>query len=375
MRRLTPKRILTVGLTFAVALSTGFVVQYGDAVASRWGADMPVAGPTTRSINNGLEFTPASASIVSPRVLPQPASVEFQNVAISLDQIPVEETAPYIVQVPSRSDVAQAPEMVSGQLDDLVIETVASEPMMSLPEVETADSPVDAETATTSCEIKMEASEVELALVQLDVRAPCHAEQVLAIHHEGLVFNAKTDANGTLSVDVPALANDAYFIASFDGGQGAVAHTVVTNFEQFDRAVLQWHADAGVELHVLEFGASYGEAGHLWAGSPGDLEGVAAGKNGFITRVGDDDVLMPMMAEVYTFPSGTTSLDGSVVLTVEAAVTQMNCNQQISAQTIQLRSNSKPMVESFSIEMPACDAIGEYLVLNNILEDITLASK
>lgn len=335
MKRFPMKRAVTIGLTFAVALGSGFLVQYGDAVASRWGADAPVSGPTAREVLEEVSLVPVSASIASPPSLSTPSMSAPVEVSATIGSIPEEELSPTFVPAPSE------PEEVVEQ----------------------------------DCRMTLTAVEMKLAMVQLSLSAPCHANRVLAMHHENMMFNAMTDDNGELVVDVPALAENAFFIAAFDGGEGAIAETNVPDFPEYDRAVLQWQGDMGVELHALEFGASYGEDGHRWSESKGNFAGAATGLSGLVTRLGDESVLQPLMAEVYTFPSGISSQDGEIKLSVEASVMNMNCGQPISAQTIQIRPQQDALVSSLFMTMPTCDAIGEYVLLKNVLEDLTLASR
>jgi len=345
MKRFSVKRVATIGTTFAVALGAGFLVQYGDAVASRWGSDAPVGGPTAMETLEDVALVPVSASVASPSILTTPSVSVATQAAVVADLVPDEELVPTF---------SLAPDLQA--------------------EVETEIAPVE-EIEIVDCTVTMSAMEMKLAMVQLDLKAPCNPNQVVAVHHDNLSFSAMTDDVGQLIVDVPALSADAFFIVSFDSGAGAIAQTDVLDFAKYDRAVLQWQGDMGVELHAREFGAGYGEDGHIWSQSKGNFAGAVTGTGGMITELGDESVLHSMMAEVYTFPSGITSQDGVIALSVEASVMNLNCGQSINAQTIQIRPSQKPLVSSVSMTMPDCDAIGEYVLLKNVLEDLTLASK
>ena len=81
------------------------------------------------------------------------------------------------------------------------------------------------------------------------------------------------------------------------------------------------------------------------------------------------------MAEIYTFPSGMTAVSGDIVLNVEAEVTARNCGRSVAAQSIQISPISDPTIMDLTMAMPECVAIGEYLVLKNMFEDLTLAAK
>jgi len=335
--------LATIGSTFAVALSAGFLVQYGDAVAARWGDPEAIIVPEAVGSIEELTVTPVSAPVSNQSTLTAPAILAPIQAAVSLDEVPSTEITPYFDAKPK----------------------AAIEEENLLPDV----------VAIADCTPTLTAVEMKVAMVQLSLNAPCNQNEVLAIHHENMMFSAITDENGQLIVDVPALAEDAFFIAAFDGGLGAVAQTTVPEFSKFDRAVLLWQGDMGVELHALELGASYGNFGHISADSKGNFSSAETGVGGLLVELGNDEAPLPMMAEVYTFPSGADSYDGVVALSVEALVTDMNCGQLVEAQTIQLRPAVEPLVTSLSLTMPDCDAIGEYVLLNNVLEDLTLASK
>ncbi|MDO7629750.1 MAG: hypothetical protein MUQ84_02360, partial [Loktanella sp.] len=96
---------------------------------------------------------------------------------------------------------------------------------------------------------------------------------------------------------------------------------------------------------------------------------------GFLTSMGDPRVANPMMVEIYTYPSAIGHRDGNVALTVEVEVTQENCGREIAAQSIQLNAGLEPSAIDLTMTLPDCDAIGEFLVLKNMFEDLTLAAK
>ena len=103
-------------------------------------------------------------------------------------------------------------------------------------------------------------------MVNLTLEASCLPRERVTVHHSGMVFSQTTDAAGGLDLTVPALAKDAVFILAFTNGDGAMAQTVVEEVDDYDRMVLQWRGDTGFQIHAREFGAEYGEDGHVWSG-------------------------------------------------------------------------------------------------------------
>ena len=318
------KSFITAGVTFSVALSIGFVMQYGDAVASRF---QPTQEP---------------AIVLPQMVMPQ------QSAMVTSLAVP-EMVIPYAKEA--------AVELAA------LVDVPVPEPMTPL----AAPEPV--------CEVAMTADTLPLAMVAVSVVAPCQPNAAVTIHHQGMIFSQLTDETGRVDVVVPALAQEAFFIAAFAGGEGAVASTPVPDLSNYDRAALQWQGINAVQLHALEFGADYDSEGHVWAASTRELDFTSPPRAGFLTTLGDDRVNNALMAEVYTFPTGQYNQDGTVALSVEAEGTSANCGRDIAAPSIQLNPLQEPTAIDLTMTMPDCGAIGEFLVLKNMFKDLTLAAK
>jgi hypothetical protein len=83
----------------------------------------------------------------------------------------------------------------------------------------------------------------------------------------------------------------------------------------------------------------------------------------------------PLMAEVYTFPTGISRRSGAVALTVEAEITAANCGTDIAAQSLQIVPGQPVRVLDLTMTVPGCDALGQFLVLEGVLQDIALAGE
>ncbi|MHA6264326.1 hypothetical protein ACXYMO_14060 [Arenibacterium sp. CAU 1754] len=233
--------------------------------------------------------------------------------------------------------------------------------------------PNDPVTPQLGCEVTATATPAPMASVDLSVVAPCQGNERLTIHHTGMMFTETTNADGRLAVTIPALSEDAIFVVEFENGKGAVAMAHVPSLAEFDRIALQWNGHSGFQVHAREFGASYGDKGHVWSGNSEAASDIASG--GVVTRLGDGETLIPRLAEVYTYPTGTTKQTGVVTLTIEAEVTQANCGRDIAAQAIELRHDKKLRTQDLVLAMPNCGAVGDFLVLNNLVDDLKIASK
>lgn len=314
------RKFAVAAATFGVALSIGFIMQNGDALASRMSLD----GQTPIS-------APEMADVVTASTITIPALTQDQ----------AQEAQPMI-------------EMIS--LVD--------------PETSVADAVV-----ADACDVSMTASALPMAMVALSVQAPCFASEYVTFHHQGMMFKDIMDAEGQIDLIVPALAENAFFLLSFDNGTGSASSVEVSDFAAYDRAVLQWQGINAVQLHALEFGADYGSDGHVWSAAARELDFVSPPKDGFLVALGDPTADQPLLVEIYTYPTGAALADGTVALSVEAEVTADNCGREVTAQSLQFGPDYTADALDLTMTMPDCDAIGQFLVLKNMFKDLTLAAK
>jgi hypothetical protein len=55
-------------------------------------------------------------------------------------------------------------------------------------------------------------------------------------------------------------------------------------------------------------------------------------------------------------------------------VTTDNCGLRTEAQTLEIIGGSSMKVQDLTLPVPACDAVGDYVVLQNLLQDLKVAS-
>lgn len=228
--------------------------------------------------------------------------------------------------------------------------------------------PADQLARLPECDITALAVPAPRASVTLTVDAPCYPGAQLSLHHTGLMFSALTDDAGHLSVTVPALRDHAVFILSFDHGPGTVVSADVPDVGHWSRVALQWQGPTGFEIHALELGAGYGDTGHVWAGAPGNPM-----TGSFLERLGDGTGPDARVAEVYSFPRGS-GLNGLVALSVEAEVTAETCARALTAEVLERRDAGTLTSRDLDLTMPNCAAIGDFLVLNNLVDDLKIAA-
>lgn len=328
------KEILTGVGALACAIGIGFVMQesgtaeklYGNKAPAPSSMATPVEDATTNALLDVQQITLTSA--------------EFEN-AIALPDTDTE-----VTRVAAPASTLDAPDV---------------------PEAALAHQP--------ACNITATARPVAAAMVDLSLQASCLPNERVTVHHNGMIFTETTSAEGTVDLTLPALTRDAVFILAFSNGEGAVAQTTVEDIGDYNRAVLQWKGKMGFEIHALEFGATYGAAGHLWAGAPGSIAGAVLGESGVMTRHGDINAADPLLAEVYTFPKAASDQSGLISLSVETEITEMNCGIEIEAQSLELQGDRTIRTRNLTLPVPECDAKNSFLVLNNLLQDLKVAAK
>lgn len=324
------------GATLVCALGTGYIMQYG------FGAPKPA--PAAAQVLEISRVTPTTSAVIAPAVT-----------AVAPDVLP---------DVPA--DLVLEMELPAAPV---ILKTAAE---ADLPQTDLPEAPA---ATGFGCDITMSAEATAGAMVDILLTAPCRASERVTLHHQGLMFTEVMQPDGTLSLSIPALAEQATFIASFPGGDGAMASTPVWSLPFYDRVAVQWKGDAGLQLHAREFAADYFSEGHVWAAAAGDLTAAAKGEGGFLTRLGRTDTPEALMAEIYSFPSGTARKSGTVLLSVEAEVTAANCDTAVEAQTLEIRGGSDLRTHDLTVEMPSCEGVGDFLVLKNLVEDLTIAAK
>ncbi|MFK7745059.1 MAG: hypothetical protein AB8B47_08390 [Roseobacter sp.] len=339
--------IATTACTLGCALGIGFVMQSGEVAEMRYGSGQLSAMTTTPLVGE-------------PAV---PVLVTDLSSAMKVDRLDVRRITLTSAKVQIQNKRRDFDEMVISASADSNT-TTSLRPRL---EPEIGNSP--------DCTVTAEAQANAAAMIGLSINAPCFASQAVTIHHEGLNFSQMMSDLGTLDIMLPALTADARVSTTFANGDTITASTNVDSVPLYDRVVVQWQGETGVQIHAREFGADYGDEGHVWSGASRDFSAVAGGRGGFLTSLGDKKLTAPLMAEVYTFPTALSKTEGAVELTVETEVTEANCGTEVRARAIEFSGGTEMSSQILNLAVPNCGAIGNFLVLNNLLQDLTVASK
>jgi len=338
------KEVGTAVGTLVCALCIGFAMQSTDTASQRYGisAQKNLLKPTEGPINEEMGSLYEDLMDVHDITLTSALPASTQPVAVTAG----------VVSMNPVSTVAKTLSVAATGLD---LEEVIAK--------------------SAECKIRAEALPREAAFVQLDLHANCRPNEQVTVHHNGMLFTGDTGSDGSMSVTVPALSKTALFIFAFQDGKGTLATTMVDDIEDYKRVVLQWRGSAGFELHAREFDVENGENGHVWHGANASVSGTANGEGGVLTSLGHRSAKAPHLAQVYSVPTRFSDSLGQIDLSVEAVINQDNCGSSVEAQTLEWDGVSELRTQNLTLEIPTCDSIGEYLVLNNVFEDLKVATK
>ena len=318
-------RFIHAGAVFMIAFSTGYVMQNVDAIASRFGASEP---PAPERLDVRVDPVPELAVPAAVKPAEPEPLVPLEREVATLG--------------------APATQAYAERLLDL------------RPEPE------------PQCETILSTTASGSAMLTLEIASPCDADKKVEIRHEALRFAEILDESGSLTVDVPALAETAHIEVQMGEGTVWKTSTTVPDFDDFERVALQWQGQAGVELHAFEYGAARGHPGHIHAGNPRTPQRAELLGVGFLSKLGS--VSDGPKAEIYSFPSEVAQNTGTVRRWMMVAVTEANCGREIEAQVLRPMPGTGLEPMELSLTVPGCDSVGEFLVLNNLLQDMRIAA-
>ena len=345
------KNTILASATIFAALGTGFVMQSSPVAEMRYGAQ---TAKTTTSPS-------LTAEPVYSGVNPFSGVTSLELTSIAYTSAPVQRAM--------TPDVALVLPQSAFELSDVDMSRNENAPEVFV----RASNPSDLSGNVATCSATLDARPMAAAMVNLALTAPCEANNRVTLHHNGMMITEQMDRNGKLTLQMPALSETAIFMAAFETGLTAIAKADVTTLDIYDRVVIQWQGPGQMEIHALEFGADYGDAGHVWSEAPRNMEVAVHGKGGFMTFHGRAMPDQDLRAQVYTFPSGTAAQTGEIVLTVETEVTAENCGRLLEGQSLQITGGGALSVRDLTLDIPTCDATGSFLVLKNLLQDLKIA--
>ena len=219
-----------------------------------------------------------------------------------------------------------------------------------------------------TCGTDVHAAAIPGALIRVEVKAACTPDVPVLVEYAGLTAAVGLDAGGTASVDLPAFS-EVTDIAVRVGSEAPVHQTVrVPNATAYKRIAVAWSGSSPISVHALEFSATPGSAGHVATNRV-----RRDGSEGTVRRIGDPEMDTPRLAEIYSFPQAGAGRGGTVRISVTAEVTEENCGTVMELTVLQGRDGKPPDNSVTAIPVPGCNAVGDILVLKNLVQDLKIA--
>ncbi|MGP3696590.1 hypothetical protein [Rhodobacter sp. NSM] len=234
-----------------------------------------------------------------------------------------------------------------------------------LPEDQPTPAPMTADVSGPACLTSLTLAAEPAAMLALTLAAPCRPDERVVLRHAGLAVTGRLSSAGHLTAHLPALDASGSVSILFADGSEAQAAQPVPEVAALHRFGVQWLGSDAIEVSAHAGDAHHGDAGHVSAVDPGRT----SDRGGFLSLLGETEVPLPMLAEVYTFPTDGTQ--ASVQL--EAEVTASTCARTLMGDVVE-SVGGRVFVTELTLEMPACDAVGDYIVLKNLSRNLNMAA-
>ncbi len=334
------KRMLRIAALLLVAGAAGQVMQANNI---RTDALRLAANAAQRPAIAAKDIVPLSGE-VTPKVAKVEASLV---VAAAEPQMPMLETKPIISPVPEPEIAlaAATPEAAAPPLAEIA---------------PTAAAPI-----SRACDVIFDLATTPGAMIGITLIAPCAPNSRVVLKHAGLAITGLTSTTGALFTVLPALSTQAKITATLADGTKVDAQIEVPEAIAFRRFGIQWQGDDAFQVHAFESGAVFGGPGHIFGVQPGQVSDAG----GFLQILGDPAAPMPLLAEIYTYPAARMAVE----MVVESAVTDKTCGRELLGETV-ASEGGRVIVTDLTLAMPDCSAVGDFLVLNNLAVDMTLAA-
>lgn len=228
--------------------------------------------------------------------------------------------------------------------------------------------PVAEAPAPKDCKPVLDLSVEPAAMLGLVLTAPCNPDERVVLRHAGLAVTGRTSMTGSLFLSLPAMEQAAQVSVLFGDGASVEGSIAVPELAGMQRFGVQWMAQDAFQVNAFEGGADYGQPGHVSAATPQRPAPGQPHSGGFLTQIGSDQVDLPMLAEVYTYPA-----KGEADIVVEAAVTKTTCGRELLGETLMSRAG-QVTVTDLTLAMPDCSAVGDFLMLKNLVPDPKIAA-
>lgn len=225
-------------------------------------------------------------------------------------------------------------------------------------------------TSQQACVSSLDLAALENAMIAVTLVASCHPNERVVLKHAGLAITARTTVTGAVFTDLPALTPQATVEVLFKDGSRLESQLDLPEAATLRRFAVQWGGEDEFQLHGLENNADFDTAGDISRQNPNTPAAGATAEAGFLTQLGDRSTDFPLLAQVYTYPPDS---DAQAEIVIEAAVTKTTCDRELLGETL-FSLQGQVVRADLAVAMPACDAIGDLLLLNRLVPERKIAS-
>ena len=279
-----------------------------------------------------------------------------------------------LVQTVAKRPAPQPESALKAPINIVQLSAVPQDEAMPMPAPVKADRAVSAEPATLTsplpeaavtadCTPVLHLSELPGAMADVQLLAPCDGGARVVLGHGGLAVTLRVPMSGQLEARLPVMEPSGRFEVRMPDGRKAAAELPMA-LDGTRRFAVQWAGAQGFVLHGLENAAEYGGKGDVSPSQPGMMA-----DGGWLSLIGDSSVDKPLLAQVYTYPES-----GEAEVVVEAPVTAQTCGRDLVGQTVQSKGGAAETTD-LTLSMPDCSAVGDFLVLKNLAQDVKVAAR
>ena len=158
-------------------------------------------------------------------------------------------------------------------------------------------------------------------MMALHITAACHPNETVQISYAGAEFLRKLNARAR-STSPRLLAGTSSVVDVRSATIPQDGTRVARDLDKVSKIAVLWRAPVNLDLHVFEYAARHGQAGHLWAKKPSAIATARLASqtekrgHGFLSAI-DDDQSLGDKIEVYTFLHNDEQASGSIALALD----------------------------------------------------------
>lgn len=219
----------------------------------------------------------------------------------------------------------------------------------------------------STCGLQITARAVPPATIALTLEDACRPDAVYHLRHGGLELSLQADAAGRIQEALPAFSDPARMEIFTSDGSRLTVSVNVPDLQAYHRAAFVWNGAGPVAVHAED------HSGHIRPERPGGTSQVLLGDGGHLSVLGGAG--LGARAQVYTHPRDVAGEGGVIRLSLVLGQTPDTCGQEFEARRIETQWDAALRQAELRLSFPACAAPDGDLVLQNMFEDLRIASR